>query len=441
MSQKRVAIFTNFNSADPAYSLNRVVQDQIKMFTRNDYAVKVIVAEGFTPVEEYKNVELAYVPNVPCHNEVKKDDSFESDVETIYQALKSALSDVDVVLTHDIIYQPSALKHNFAARKWAAEKSQVKWLHWIHSATSPYTLATLQRIFEDKYIELVRKPFPNSFYVFFNDYSKPRVAANFGVQEHLVKTVHHPIDLAGFYGISPSVVEFVEEYGIMKAEAVCIYPCRLDRGKQVEMAIKTMAMLKTLDFTVKMIVVDFHSTGGDKVTYRDDLRNTAIDYGLNPQELIFTSSRPEWAAQTPHSVVRELMMFSNILIMPSVSESYSLVTQEAASLGHIIVLNGDFPPFRDIFGENAIYRKYSSGIDIMNGMDGWTNTVYGPDAASPQERKYHEKMYHKETAGMIAYRLRNYDNLALRTKIRTTRNLDTVFKRELEPLLYAEIKE
>ena len=160
---KKIAIFTNFNSAEPAYSLNRVVQDQIKMLIQGGYSVKVIVAEGFQPVEEYKNVELAFIPNVPCHNEVKKDESFDNDVETIYMALKTALNDVDVVLTHDVIYQPACLKHNFAARRFAKENNSIKWLHWIHSATSPYTLNALLGIFEDKYVDLVRIPFPNSF--------------------------------------------------------------------------------------------------------------------------------------------------------------------------------------------------------------------------------------------------------------------------------------
>jgi len=199
-----------------------------------------------------------------------------------------------------------------------------------------------------------------------------------------------------------------------------------------------MAMLKEYGLKVRMVVIDFHSTGGPKVTYRDNLKNIAIDYGLNPQELTFTSEVcEEWRVQLPHKLVRDFMLLSNVFIMPSVSESYSLVTQEAAMLGHVLVLNQDFPPFRDIFGPNAIFRKYSSAMDIMNGMDGRTNTAYGPNDASDQERKHHERLYHKDTAGMIAYRLKNYDNLVTRNKLLKTRNLRYVFKHELEPLFFS----
>lgn len=436
--QKRVAIFTNFNSADPAYSLNRVVQDQIKMLLHNGYEdITVIVADSFQPVEMYNHVKLAFIPNVPCHNEVQKDETFDDDVDLIYTQLKNVLEGVDVVLTHDIVYQPAALKHNMAARKYAKENTKIKWLHWIHSATSPVKLDSLLGIFEDKYLDLIRQEFPNSYYIFFNHYSIPRIAQNFGVDQEIVKIVHHPIDLCGFFGVDQKVANFVDEKQLLKADAVCIYPCRLDRGKQVEMAIKTMACMKKFDISVRMIVVDFHSTGGDKVVYRDELKEIGIDWGLNPMELSFTSEfDSEWATQVPHTIVKDLMMFSNILIMPSVSESYSLVAQEAAALGLVLVLNFDFPPFRDIFGPNAIYRKYSGGIDIMNGMDGWTGTQYGPADASPGERKHHEKSYHTETAGMIASKLLNYDNLAMKRKIFQERNLDYVFKKELEPLFY-----
>lgn len=438
--KKKIAIFTNFSTADPAYSLNRVVQDQIKMLLLNGYEdIRVVVSESFEPIEMYNEVTLVRIPNVPCHNEIKKDPSFDQDVDAIYSALKTGLKDVDVVLTHDIIYQPAALKHNFAARKYASEQPQTRWLHWIHSATSPYTLGNLIGLFEDAYIDLVRKEFPNSFYVFFNHYSIPRVANNFGIAEEQVKIVHHPLDVHGFWGISQPVAQFADSKKLLDADAVCVYPCRLDRGKQVQHVLKTTAMMKkNFNMSVRLIVVDFHSTGGDKVVYRDELKAMGIDYGLNAMELSFTSEfSQEWAAQVPHEYVRQLMMYSNWFMMPSVSESYSLVTQEAASLGKVVVLNADFPPFRDIFGPNAIYRKYSSNIDMMNGMDGNTMTQYGPADASPEERKRHEDNYHKDTAGMVVYRLRNYDNLALQRKILKERNLDAVFKQQLEPLFYA----
>src|SRR3990167_2432148 len=100
--KKKVCLFTNFFSPDSTYSLYRVTVDQIKMLLRGGYKPVVIVSDSFDATGTiFEKVELRKVPNVACHNEVKKDESFYSDVEDIYKALKEHLKDVDVCITQD----------------------------------------------------------------------------------------------------------------------------------------------------------------------------------------------------------------------------------------------------------------------------------------------------------------------------------------------------
>lgn len=443
--EKRIAIFTNFFGVDETYSLIRVTIDQIKMFLRAGIKPVVIVSDSFDPKGSiFEQVELRKVPNVPCHNEVKKDASFEQDVESIYQSLKIHLADIDVVITQDIVYKPSELKYNFAARRLAAELPHLKWLHWIHSATPPVQLSALMNIFTDEYLELVKKPFPNSKYVFFNHISRDIVARNFGVTTDDVRIVHHPTDLCEAYAIyDGNLRNFIDKRDIFSADAIFVYPIRLDRGKQVEYVIKTAAMIKEFGLSVRCIIVDFHSTGGDKVTYRDELKQMGLDWGLTPLELAFTSEFcEEWRVSIPHQTVLSMFRFSNVFVMPSVSESYSLIAQEAALTKNLLILNQDFPPFRDIFGPHNIFRKYSSNWDILAGYDeamgrgGFTRTAYGPNNISDQERVSYEKLYHKTTAAMVVDKLLNDELVATNRFIRKHRNLDYVFKHELSPLLY-----
>ena len=168
----------------------------------------------------------------------------------------------------------------------------------------------------------------------------------------------------------------------------------------------------------------------------------AIDYGLGEDELIWTSEYKElWSVEVPHEDVMSLMRLSNVFIMPSVSESYSLITQEAGLNKCVVVLNQDFPPFRDIFGGNAIYKKYSSNINVLADLaelDGNTPTEYGPDKISPEERPNWEKKYHKGTAGMIWGELRKKP-MALSIFLRKYRNLDYIFEHELEVLFSEEM--
>ena len=440
---QKVAILSSFSDFQKAYSLNIIVQQQIKMLLLNDYEPIVIVHDTFEPEEIYAHpkVKIEKIPNVACHNEVKKDETFDEDVNIIEKRLREILKDVDVVLTHDIIYQPACLKHNFASRR-VAKDLPVKWLHWIHSATSPQLLTQLRPIFQDEYINLVQTPFPNALYIYPEPYTIPAVAKNYGVPEDQVKHIPHATDICKFLGMDRESERVIYDKDILSADAICTYPIRLDTGKQPEYVIKTMAMLKDFDLKIRTIMIDFHSTGPEKIAVRDKCKNVAIDYGLAKDELIWTSEEhDEWNTETPQNVVRDFQLISNVFILPSVSETYSLIAQEAMLCGSIAVLNKDFPPFRSIYGDNPIYKKYSSAFDVQADLadsrtaDSWTGTKYGPDKLPEEAREEAEKAYHRGTAGQILARLK-YPEQAQRTWVRKERNLDAVFKKYYLPLFY-----
>ncbi len=430
---KVVCIVTTFSDFDPAYSLCSVVETQIRMLVFGGYKPVVIVKQGFRPEEAFAlpEVELRYIPVVPSSNEISEnvDASFKEDITKLKEALIENLKDVDVVLTHDLIYQPESLKLNFAARQAIEENDHMKkirWLHWVHSATSPATLGK-ELMQKDSYFNVASERFPNSFVVFPNDYSRPRVARNFGFEEDQVKRVYHPTNIAKFNEWDPLMTQMVMEKNMLQHDAMCIYPVRLDRGKQVEVVIKIMAELKKLQFMVRIVICDFHSTGGDKVTYREDLHKLAEKWGLDDQDLTFTSEYHEtWHYRVPPKVISDLLDLSNVFIMPSKSETYSLVTQEAALKKNLLVLNHDFAPFREIYGAGAIYKQFSSNI-AFDGLDGNIDTKYGNE---------HGYMY--DVAMRIKYEMLNNFVLSTERMLRKDRNPIQIFKTSIEPLFYAD---
>jgi hypothetical protein len=141
--------------------------------------------------------------------------------------------------------------------------------------------------------------------------------------------------------------------------------------------------------------------------------------------------------------VTKWLQYSNVYIHASRSETYSLTTQEAGVGGAVVVLNQDFPPMRDIYGPNAIYKKYSSNWDVMADLSeaytgqSETNTQYGPADAPDFSKKEFEQRYHHGTAARIAFHLRYDPSLSMQIKLRTTRNLQTVFTNHLEPLIFS----
>lgn len=425
---KNVGILTTFRSFDPAYSLCVVTNEQIGMFIDHGYGVKLLATKGYKGAKNSLKATICELPDQIRQNTVSVDATFNEDVDNLLQSYREHLKDVDVVITHDIIYQPDALKHNVALRAYAAERKDIHFLHWIHSATSPYRLANLVGKFPEKYKEVIKERFPRSYYIFFNDWSIPRIAREYQVGENLVKVVHHPTDYFKFAKFEQYSIDLCREKKLLEKDYVMTYPARLDNGKQLECGIKLIGSLKRLGFSSHFIAVDFHSSSDDprdpKFKYRNFLKEVAQDWDA---DVTFTSEfRPESKVRVPEGVVRDLQDISNIFYMSSVSESYSLVTQESIMSNNLVILNRNFPPFRELFGPEAIFWPVQSNVDIVNITDGETKVDYHGK----------EKEDYLNLAKEVVANTLNKQN-RLRRKLLATRNPDYIFTHELEPLLKA----
>ena len=122
-------------------------------------------------------------------------------------------------------------------------------------------------------------------------------------------------------------------------------------------------------------------------------------------------------------MVRDLYLLANVFVCPSRSETYSLVTQEAALCGSFLILNQDLPPLRDIYGNKAAFYQFSSNVDALTAQDGTTDTEYGDI-----------DLYFHDIALRVAYELDNNPVLAQKTRIRKERSPDYIFRRFIEPL-------
>jgi glycosyltransferase involved in cell wall biosynthesis len=308
----------------------------------------------------------------------------------------------------------------------AREFPRVLWLHWIHSAPEPHAS------FPDDDPRGGRfKRFPGGLLVYPNSYDVPRVARQYGVDEDEVRVVPHGMDYARAFDFHPLTTALVERYDLYSPDILAIYPIRMDRGKQPEKLVRLFSEMKKAGRSVRLLVLNFHSTGRHFIDYRDELLEEARRLGLDDDEVVFTNrieSLPgtsdgdlqRYRVEFPHKVVLDLFHLTNLYVHPSASETYSYVCQEAAACGNLLFLNDDFPPMRDIYGAAAHYLKFSSTL---------FTTTHRPD----------ELAYYAEVARMIFHRLEAEKTVCQKTRIRQTRNLDAVFRNHLEPLLYANL--
>jgi len=432
-NKRNVAILTNFNSYLRSYSPLIIVGEQIHMLLQAGYKPTVIVTESFVPPEDsiFNKCKLEYVPNVSVSNEAKQDMSFEIDIKFLKQELSRILTDneIDVIITHDLIFLPDYVKHRIACMELVPDFPKLRWLHWVHSATNPEALINERKNFEDKYREMLKQKFPNSFLVYPNAYDVPRVALNFGYETGEIKVIPHSTNYIEFNHPHPIVARLIEEKKLLDADVIMVYPLRMDRGKQPHINLELIKACNELGLNSHLIIANFHSTGDDKVTYKEEIQIKAEKYGIADKVTFLNEFDMSLFTESPREVVSDLLELSNVFCLPSMSETYSLVVQEAMLKGNFCILNHDFAPMRSIYGDKAIYRPFSSNI-AFDGLNGEIKTEY-----SDPEGFYHD------IACYIKYMLDNDMVLKAKTWARKERNPGAVFRNYLEPLLYAGVED
>lgn len=424
MGKSNIYLLTNFSTYLRSFSPIIVVGEQIKMMQRAGYNPILIAAETWQPPEDsiFASCDTRLMFPSASHNPNEAIDQIEELVDITYKELDAILPDGATVLTHDLIFLPDYTIMNLAARRLAVNRPSLRWIHWVHSATNPQAVSEERGMYGESYAQALMSPFPNSLIAYPNSYDIRRVATNFHFEEDQIVEVPHSTDPTE--GLHPLVQRFYDDKGLGDTEVFIVYPLRLDRGKNAEVDIKLVAGFRRLGVKAQVLYCDFQSTGDDKVVYREDLKRLAVDLDV-ADRVTFLSEFDDMAQmEVAHDIILDFFVLSNVFVMPSKSETYSLISQEAMLKGNLVIMNHDFAPFRQIFGDSALYRQFDGANIAMSGLNGEITTIHSD-----------ENEYYQGLANEIRYYLANDKVLHAKTWVRTQRNPDAVFRNFVEPLL------
>lgn len=413
-------LLTTFSNFDSAYSLCGVVNQQLIGLVKHGMNPVLFVLEGFKDDEKVPSgVEIRkIVPRLLLEPYSAGNlDNLEADVEKCRIAFEENMKDIDVCLTHDIIFINSYLPYNLAMRQGIeGQLSSVRWLHWMHSGPS---YATLDGSVWDNLHTLPK----NSKLIYMNYTDTIRAAEHFHVLPKDVRTVFNPMDIRELYNFSQLTKDIVEANDLMSPDFLCIYPLSTTRmdtaGKQLSKVVHIMAELKRRGKTVALVVPNAHANADREKQAIEDMYKYAYSVGLERRELIFTSLHdvPNHEHGVPHNVVKDLFLLSNLFIFPSVSENCPLVLLEAMAGKNILVLNGSFPPMRDFGKEDALYFGFGSLVEKDRDF---------PDG---------ENKYYQDIALLIESEFNQNKAIRAQTRLRREFNLDYIMNRQLLPAI------
>lgn len=412
----RIGVLTTFSSLSPEYSLAGVVLQQLQMLVKYGYKPVLFVLNIFND-EVPEGVEVRkIVPQLKLEPySAQNAENLEEDVAKVLPAFEENMQDIDVMLTHDIIFINSFLPYNVAMRRGIdGQLSHIRWLHWMHSAPS------FRNLDNSVWDNLYTLP-ANSKLVYMNHTDVIRAAEMYHTLPKDVRVVFNPMDIRELYKFSDLTKEIIETNDLMNFEFICVYPLsttRMDKGgKQLSKVIWIISELKKKGRSVCLVVPNAHANADKEKKAIEDMYQYAYTKGLERRELVFTSfiSPPEHELGVPHTVVSDLFLLGNLFIFPSVSENCPLILLEAMAGKNILVLNQSFPALKDFGQENAMYFHFGSLVD--------NPTIQMEDK------------YYADIATLILSEYGQNKAIKAQTRLRRDFNIDVIWKRQLQPAI------
>jgi hypothetical protein len=431
-----------------AYGLVPVVLNQCRQLVKQGYSPGLFVMEGFEKHEDAKKVPEGVIlePHVPfmhlyhygaqdvkqTHDvdhvgEYNEEDvfkpitNFDRQVNAIVDALSAPLDRYDVVITHDIIYQSPFVVHNQAIRELAVHHPNIRWIHWMHSGPS----VKLDNPEDNKPYCLTQMPMPNSVWVSPNDAMSSGFAEQYNVPRSKIEVVYHAFDVGSFFKMHDLSKDMIEKYDLLDVDVMCTWPTRIDHpeGKNINKAIWFMAQMNKL-CDAKLVFLNSWSNTPEADNTIVNLRKLASEWGMPQENLIFSSEMgDQWRQGVPQEVVRDMLMISNLFIMPSKSETFSMAMIEAAACKNVLVLNQDLTVMSSLMSLNANYIGFGSewgGVRV--------DRDYSPNA---------QQFFMDEAKKIYAQIIQNNPLMAQRRVFRIF-NEKYIWKNQLQPLIEGE---
>lgn len=378
----KVAVLTDFNYLPVQYGLVPAVLNQLRTLTKYGVKPDLLVMEGFknhpdagkvpegvnvvnaTPFMHLFDYQLGTleqdypvgpIGEPPTEGQPAKT-NFKKQVQLATEMYETVLPAYDVVLTHDIIYQTWKLCFNQAMRNVAEKHLNIRWVHWCHSAPQP-------RPVDPPYPHSLRfTPMPNSTWVTMNEAMAQKLAEQYNIPRKRVAVVYHQIDLADWFGFHPLTTEMIDKHNLLESEVLMVCPTRLDHpaGKRLDKITIFAAQLSKLT-SCKLIFLNSWSADEHAQQTIQNLKNTATQSGMDSGDVVFSSEMgKQYLNGVPRQVVKDMMTLSNIYMLASESETFSLVTAEAALCKNLLVLNGDLEMMHEFYGDSASYIPFGS---------------------------------------------------------------------------------
>jgi len=348
MPEDKVAIL-HYSAPPVVGGVEAVILEHCRVLSNVGYKVSVIAGRGdvsaISPYAEFiclpemdsqyksvrymaKDLENGLVP-----------EEFESVANSIFNKLSQLLVEYDHVIVHNIFTKHFNLPLTVAINKLLTKRLVRNCIAWCHDFTwtSPASRSKVHPGYPWDLLRIYRQDIK---YVVVSKQRQGELARLFNCPIDNIRVIYNGVDPRSLLGLSQEGDRLINRLSLLSADLVIIMPVRLTQAKNIELAIRMVAVLKEKLAKPKLVLTGPPDPHDDQImTYYENLKSMRRALGVeNEVRFVFESgSSSNEHYYIDYRTVGDLFRVSDIMFMPSHREGFGMPILEAGLVGTQVI--------------------------------------------------------------------------------------------------------
>lgn len=336
-----------------------VIVHHARLMAANGHSVRLVAGRGAALGEDIPLVSLPLVDSQHPRVLVVKEQlacgdvtgDFDSLRDELAAQLQTALSDVDILIAHNVCSLNKNLALTAALHQLHMEQKFPHLILWHHdlSWTTPRYLPELHNGYP---WDLLRTDWDQAHHVVVSELRRMELTELLKVDPPSIQVIPNGVDAARFYKLEVQTQTLLQRTRLLDAAPVLLLPVRITRRKNIELALYVLSELRN-SFPQAALVVTGplgpHNPRNRE--YFDELKSLRAQLKLQ-DSVFFLAEFSE--SFLPDEVIADFFRIADALIFPSREEGFGIPLLEAA-FSHLPVFCADIPPLRELGMDDAYY--------------------------------------------------------------------------------------
>jgi mannosylglucosylglycerate synthase len=319
--------------------------------------------------------------------------------------LQTALSDVDILIAHNVCSLNKNLALTAAIHKLHISQELPSLILWHHdlSWTTPRYLPELHNGYP---WDLLRTDWGETLHVVVSELRRRELADLMKLNPDTVHVIPNGVDAARFYKLEPQTQKFLARTRLMNSAPILLLPVRVTRRKNIELALHTLSELrKSFPHAALVVTGPLGPHNARNREYFDELKRLRAELGLQDSVHFLAELVDSFL---PDEVIADFYRVADALIFPSREEGFGIPLLEAA-FSHLPAFCADIPPLRELgMNDTYFFSPDENPAIIANAIANYFQTTMPARLAMRARATFRwEAIYREHIAPLLSTRKRD----------------------------------